>query len=185
MKAIGSKWVFKIKHNADRSIERFKARLIAKGFSQRSGQDYFMRHTTIRTVVVLAAIHNLELCSVDISHAFTNSDVDAEIYMKQPERFEQGGSKYVCKLNKSFYGLKQSPWLWGKKLAQVLFEMGFTKTYSDASLFIYNRDNIKVIVPVFVDDITLASKYKKTLDSFVVELQKHFKLRDLGKLDFC
>ena len=97
MKAIGSKWVFKIKHNADGSIERFKARLVAKGFSQRPGQDYFetfastMRHTTIRTVLALAAINDLELRSVDISHAFTNSDVDAEIYMKQPEGFEQGG----------------------------------------------------------------------------------------------
>ena len=70
-------------------------------------------------------------------------------------------------------------------LAQVLFEMGFTKTYSDVSLFIYNRDNIKVIVPIFVDDITLASKSKATLNSFVVELQKHFKLRDLGETTFC
>ena len=71
-----------------------------------------------------------------------------------------------------------------KKLAQVLFEMGFTKTYSDASLFMYDRDNIKVIVPVFVDDITLASKSNDTLDSFVIELQKHFKLRDLGETTF-
>ena len=105
-----------------------------------------------RTVLALAGINDLELRSVDISHAFTNSDVDAEIYMKQPEGFEQGGSKYVYRLNKSLYGLKQSPRLWGEKLAQVLFEMGFTKTYSDASLFMYDRDNIKVIVPVFVDE---------------------------------
>jgi len=64
--------------------------------------------------------------------------------MKQPEGFEQGGSRYVCKLKKSLYGLKQSPRMWGAKLAQVLFEMGSTKTYSDASLFMYDRDNIKV-----------------------------------------
>jgi len=115
MKAIGSKWVFKIKHNADGSIERFKARLVAKGFAQRPGQDYFetfastMRHTTIRTILALAAIEDMELHSVDISHAFTNSDIDAEVYMRQPEGFEQSGSKYVCRLNKSLYGLKQSP----------------------------------------------------------------------------
>jgi hypothetical protein len=190
MKAIGSKWVFRIKHNADGSIERFKARLVAKGFAQRPGQDYFetfastMRHTTIRTVLALAAIEDLELRSVDISHAFTNSDVDAEIYMTQPEGFEQNGSKYVCRLNKSLYGLKQSPRLWGEKLAEVLLSMGFKKTYSDASLFIYDRDNIKVIVPVFVDDITLASKSVETLDSFVAEMSKHFKLRDLGPTSF-
>jgi hypothetical protein len=83
-----------------------------------------MRHTTIRTILALAAIEDLELRSVDISHAFNNGDIDAEIYMKQPEGFEQGGSKYVCRLNKSLYGLKQSPHLWGEKLAEVLFVMG-------------------------------------------------------------
>jgi len=190
MKAIGSKWVFKIKHNADGSVERFKARLVAKGFAQRPGQDYFetfastMRHSTIRTILALAAIEDLELRSVDISHAFTNSDIDAEVYMKQPEGFEQHGSKYVCKLNKSLYGLKQSPRLWGEKLAEVLLGMGFQKTYSDASLYIYDRDNIKVIVPVFVDDITFASKSVEALDGFVAEMSKHFKLRDLGATSF-
>ena len=130
---------------ANGSIEQFKACLVAKGFSQRPGQDYFetfastMRHTTIRTVLALAGIEDLELRSVDISHAFTNSDIDAEIYMKQPEGFEQGGKNYVCRLNKSLYGLKQSPRLWGEKLAEVLSLMGFTKTYSDAALFIYDR----------------------------------------------
>ena len=107
-----------------------------------------MCHTTIRTVLALAAINDLELCSVDISHAFTNSDVDAEIYIKQLEGFEQGESKYVCKLNKSLYELKQSPRLWDEKLAQVLFEMGFAKTYSDASLFIYDRDRMILPLPL-------------------------------------
>ena len=69
--------------------------------------------------MALAAIEDLVLQSVDISHAFTNSDIDAEIYMIQPEGFKQGGSKYVCKLNKSLYGLKQSPHLWGEKPADV------------------------------------------------------------------
>jgi hypothetical protein len=89
--------------------------LVAKGFAQQPGQDYFetfastMHHTTIRTILALAAIEDMELHSVDISHAFTNSNIDAEVYMKQPEGFERGsGSKYVCRLNKSLYGLKQS-----------------------------------------------------------------------------
>jgi len=124
----------------------------------------------------------------ELSYLRTMGTVTSEgnfnIYMKQPEEFEQGGSKYVCRLNKSLYGLKQSPRLWGEKLAQVLYGIGFVKTYSDASLFMYDRDDIKVIVPVFVDDITLASKSGETLDSFVVELQKHFKLRDLGPTSF-
>src|ERR1700742_2036699 len=115
-KAIGSKWVYHIKHKADGSIEQFKARLVAQGFSQRPGFDYTetfastIRAASIRTVLALAAVEDLHLCSVDISHAFINSDIDTEIYMKQPEGFSQNGPEYVCKLNKSLYGLKQSPW---------------------------------------------------------------------------
>jgi hypothetical protein len=188
--AIGSKWVYKTKYNADGTIERFKARVVAKGFNQRPGQDYFetfastMRQATVQVVLALAAIEDMELRSVDISYAFTNSDIDVEIYMQQPEGFKQGGKKYVCRLNKSLYGLKQSSRLWGETLGAVLLELGFKKTYSDASLYIYDRDNIKVIMPVFVDDITLASKSQEALDNFVAELGKHFKLRDLGETSY-
>ena len=183
---VASKWVYRIKHNADGSVERFKARIVAKGFTQRPGIDYFetfastMRHATIRIVLALAAIEDLHLRSVDISHAFINSDIDAEVYMAQPCGFVQQGPEYVCKLNKSIYGLKQSPRLWSEKLGSAMKELGFTKAYSDPSLYIYDRDNIKVIVPVFVDDITLACKSNEALDKFVVELGTYFKLRDLG-----
>ena len=185
-KAVGSMWVYRTKHNADGSIERYKARVVALGNFQRPGLDYFetfastLRSSTIRIVLALAAIEDMELRSVDISYAFTNSDIDVEIYMRQPQGFRQGGKNMVCKLNKSLYGLRQSPRLWGETLAKVLSGMGFNKTYSDSSLFILDRDNIKIIVPVFVDDITLASKSKEGLDDFVIELGKHFKLRDLG-----
>ena len=183
---VKSKWVYRIKHNADGSIERFKARLVAKGFSQRPGIDYFetfastMRHATIRVILALAAIEDLHLRSVDISHAFINSEIDTEVYMAQPLGFVQKGPEWVCKLNKSIYGLKQSPRLWGEKLWAALKELGFRKAYSDPSLYIFDRDNIRVIVPVFVDDITLASQSADALDIFVAELAIYFKLRDLG-----
>ena len=189
-RALGCKWVYRTKCNADGSIERYKARLVVMGNFQRPGQDFFetfastLRLSTIRTVLALAAIEDMELRSIDISYAFTNSDIDVEIYMKQPEGFEQGGRNMVCRLNKSLYGLKQSPRLWGETLAKVFISMGFTKAYSDASLYIFDQDNIKVIVPVFVDDITLASKSGTQLDYFVTELGKRFKLRDLGPTTF-
>lgn len=86
-KAIGSKWVFKVKRKADGSIERYKARLVAKGYNQRPGFDYVeifaptTRYATVRLVLALAAAEDLHLRSVDISHAYTNGDIDAEIYM--------------------------------------------------------------------------------------------------------
>src|SRR6185369_169428 len=189
-KAIGSKWVFKIKHNADGSIERFKARIVAKGFSQQLDFDYSetfaptMRYSSLCTIIALAAIKGLHLRSVDISHAFLNSDLDCVVYMMQPDGFKQGGRRKVCKLNKSLYGLKQAPRLWGEKLASIMQLLGFKRMYSDSSLYIYDRDGIKVIAPVFVDDITLACKCSKTLDKFVAELSTHFKLRDLGPTSY-
>ncbi|GLB43908.1 putative encoded by [Lyophyllum shimeji] len=187
-KATGCKWVFRVKRNADGSIDRFKARLVAKEYNQRPGFDYdetfahTMRYASLRVVLALAAIDNLHLRSVDISYAFLNGDVDCTVYISQPEGFKQG--KLVCKLNKSIYGLKQSPRLWSEKLAEVMQLLGFKKTYSDPLLYIYDRDGIKVIVPVFVDDITLASKCIEALDKFVGELGTHFKLRDLGPTSY-
>jgi len=80
---------------------------------------------------------------VDISYAFTNSDIDVEIYMEEPDGFKtkQGGKRIVYRLNKSLYELKQSSWLWGETLEKVLITLGFKKTYSDASLYIYDRES--------------------------------------------
>jgi len=132
-KAIGSKWVFKIKRKADGTIERYKARIVAKGYNQRPGFDYVeifaptMRQATIRLVLALAAIEDMHLRSVDISHAFINGDIDAEVYMMQPEGFQDLGSDYVCRLDKSIYGLKQAARLWNEKLHHALLQMGFDR----------------------------------------------------------
>src|SRR6201999_2738038 len=107
-----------------------------------------------------------------------------EIYMKQPEGFQQNGPEYVCKLNKSLYGFKQSPRLWSKRLAEVLTHMGFKQLKSDTSIYIFVKNNVKVIVPVFVDDITLASASTTALDDYVTELAILFKLRHLVPTEY-
>jgi len=110
-KALGSGWVFKIKRNADGSIERFKGRFVAKGFSQRPGLDFTevfaptVHMATIHLILAIAAIEGLHLRSVDISNAFLKGDLEEEIYMKQPEGFYKFGPEYVCGLHKSIYGL--------------------------------------------------------------------------------
>ena len=109
-KSIGSRWVFSIKHNPDGTIERYKARLVVKGYSQRPGFDFFdtfaptARRAAIRTILALAAIEDLEVDHVDISTAFLNGDIDAEIYMDQIEGFPQGNHNEVLKLMKNLYG---------------------------------------------------------------------------------
>ena len=176
----------KVKHNADGSLDRYKSRLVAKGYSQRPGFDFketfapTVRYSTIRIVLALAALEDLELRSVDISHAYLNGTLEEEIYMTQPEGFEVGGPDHVCKLVKSLYGLKQAGRVWNKTLHSALSSMGFNRVQSDHGLYIYLRDDVRLLMPVFVDDITLACKDGAKIDSVIQELSQHFKLRDLG-----
>lgn len=189
-KAIGCGWVFKVKHNADGSIERYKARLVAKGYSQRPGFDYTevfaptSRPAALRLVLALSAVEDLELHSVDISSAFLQGDLDEEIYMQQPEGFAQGPPGTVLRLGRPIYGLKQAGRMWNRKLHKVLTSMGFRRLDSDRSVYIYSKDEIRIIIPVHVDDLTLASKSQAAIDQTVADLSKHFKLRNLGPTRF-
>jgi hypothetical protein len=132
MHAIGSRWFMKVKHNADGSLDRYKARLVAKGYSQRPCFDFketfapTVRYSTIHIVLALTALEDLELRSVDISHAYLNGTLEEEIYMKQPEGFEVGGPDHVCKLVKLLYGLKQAGRVLNKTLHSALSSMGFS-----------------------------------------------------------
>jgi hypothetical protein len=186
-KAIGSKWVFKIKHNANGSIERYKVRLVAQGFSQCPGVNFtetFVPTTkwaALRSIFALAAFKDLELESVDISNAYLNGKLkDVEVYMKQPEGFEVKDSSWAAKLQKGVYGMKQGGRCWYEKLNQVLQCEGFRRLRSDASIFVWEDADSKVIVLVFVDDITLASKSKPKIQMLKALLAKHFRLRNLG-----
>ena len=100
--------------------------------------------------------------------------------MRQPEGYHTGGPNMVFRLRKSLYGLKQAARQWSKKLRGVLEGIGYTRLRSDNSIYIYSKGDIKVIVPVFIDDITLVSKSNSAMASAVSELSRHFKLRDLG-----
>jgi len=121
-KAIGCRWVFKVKRNADGSIERYKARAVGLGYNQRPGFDFTDTYAptpkwaSLRAVLAITALEDLELESVDISSAFLNGVLDEEVYMKQPPGFEQGGPEYVWRLKKSLYGLKQAGRCWHEKL---------------------------------------------------------------------
>ena len=110
-KAISCGWVYKTKQHADGSVELLKARLVAKGYSQRPGFDFTevfaptYRQPTIRMFLAITVVEDLELCTVDISSAFLNGNLEEDIYMKQPPGFETHPG-LVCKLKKSLYGLK-------------------------------------------------------------------------------
>jgi len=112
---LGYRWIFKRKMRPDGTIDKYNARLVIKGYKQRAGLDYFdtyspvTRITSIRLVLAIAAIRNLEVHQMDVKTAFLNGNLEEEIYMEQPEGFIVAGQeKKVCKLVKSLYGLKQA-----------------------------------------------------------------------------
>ncbi|KAD3336335.1 hypothetical protein E3N88_31854 [Mikania micrantha] len=126
-KPLGYRWIFKRKMKADGSIDKYKARLVIKGFRQKEGVDYFdtyspvTRITSIRLVLTIAALRNLEVHQMDVKTAFLNGDLEEEIYMEQPEGFSAPGQEgKVCKLVKSLYGLKQAPKQWHQKFDQMI-----------------------------------------------------------------
>jgi len=191
VKPIGSHWVLKIKHYADGSVERYKARLVAKGFSQRSGIDYFetfaptAKLASIRVVLALAAALNLHLRSIDVSNAFLNGDIDADVYMEQPEGFVIGGHHIVCKLRKGLYGTRQGARAWQIKLQQILVEeLQFRTIYSDGSFFVYRNGDDFVMLPFHVDDGTFGATSNELATDLIGRLAQHFKLRDLGPTTF-
>ncbi len=191
-KAIGSRWVFKVKRNADGSVERYKGRVVAKGYSQRPGLDFdetfapTTKWAALRAIFAIAAYEDLELESIDISAAYLNGTLpeEHEVYMQQPEGFEEGGAHRACRLRKGLYGLKQGGRLWYVRLDQAFQTMGFKRIESDRSVYVWERQGSKVIVPVFVDDITIACRSKDAIAEVKALLGKEFKLRDLGPTKF-
>ena len=119
-KTIGCKWVFKLKKGVDGKVERYKSRLVAKGYSHMEGIDYHgifspvVKLVSIHIVLTLVALLDLELEKLDVKKSFLHGDLDEDIYMEQPKGYAQDHKgRLVCKLKKSLYGLKQSPTCWG------------------------------------------------------------------------
>lgn len=110
---IGCKWVFKVKENPSTSKIRFKARLCAKGFLQKAGTDFeeifspVVRYDSIRVLMAIAAIEDLEIGQFDVRTAFLHGRLEEVIYMQIPDGVEIKGDKKICKLNRPLYGLKQ------------------------------------------------------------------------------
>ena len=188
-KTVGCKWVFKEKVGADGNVDRYKARLVAQGFSQQYGLDYdetfspVVRTESVHTLIALATQKNLLLNQMDVTTAFLNGILEEEVYMKQPEGFVvKGKEKMVCRLNKSIYGLKQSPRCWNAVLHEHLCKIGFTQSTSDPC--IYTSDGELTILAVFVDDILLATSSTSRLDEVKQAIARKFTVKDMGELKY-
>ncbi|TFY53550.1 hypothetical protein EVJ58_g9393 [Rhodofomes roseus] len=185
-KVVGCKWVFKIKRGPDGEIEKYKARLVAKGFTQVEDVDYdetfapTTKFSTIRTLLALAAAHDLEIHQMDVKSAFLNGDLDEEIYMACPPGFEDRPD-IVWRLRKALYGLKQASRQWYKKIRAEFESLGFKRSDADHGVFYKEVDGSLVIVALYVDDMLIFADKVSAIDSVKASLKEKFDMTDLGE----
>lgn len=116
---IGCQWIYKIKHNSDGSVARYKARLVANGNQQAEGIDFtktfspVIKQPTVRIVLSLAVHYGWSIKQLDVTNAFLHGVLDEEVYMRQPLGYKDPDHPhFVCKLHKALYGLRQAPRAW-------------------------------------------------------------------------
>lgn len=189
VKPVSCKWVYKLKNKADGSIDRYKARLVARGFSQEYGLDYeetfspIAKLTTVRVLISLAINKGWTLWQMDVSNAFLYGELDRVIHMEQTLGFvSKSNPNPVCKLKKALYGLKQSPRAWFGKIAEFLEFNGFMMTHADASLFVKTKRGKTAIVIVYVDDLIITGDFEGMISQLKENLCTRFHMKDLGKL---
>jgi hypothetical protein len=182
------KWVFKIKTAATGEIERFKARLVVKGFRQREGIDYdevfapVSKYSTLRALLAIAAAQDLHIHQLDIKTAFLNGELEELVYCAQPPGYEQG-SGLACRLHKALYGLKQAPRAWHARLRTELAAIGFTESAADPALFIKSSVT-PIYLLTYVDDILLATSSETELATTKHQIMTTFDARDLGAASY-
>ncbi|KAG8480615.1 hypothetical protein CXB51_024767 [Gossypium anomalum] len=169
-KTVRCKWVFKKKEGTPGVEEpKYKARLVAKGYSQVPGVDFtdvfspVVKHSSIRALLGIVAMHDLELKQLDVKTAFLHGELEEDIYMQQPEGFTVSEKKdYVCLLKKSLYGLKQSPRQWYKRFDSFMTSHDFKRSSFDSCVYFKkNNDGSFVYLLLYVDDMLIAAKEKE------------------------
>jgi hypothetical protein len=186
---VTGKWIFKHKFHADGSLDRYKARWVLRGFTQRPGVDYdetfspVVKPATVRTVITLAYSRDWPIHQLDVKNAFLHGTLTETVFYSQPIGFVDAAHPgHVCKLNKSLYGLKQAPRAWYSRFATYLVSLGFTEAKSDTSVFIYHRGTEMAYLLLYVDDIVLTASSQPLLQQIINALKKEFAMKDLGAL---
>jgi len=176
---VDTKWVFKRKVDAFGNFVKMKTRLVAKGFLQKFGVDYFdvfspvTKLSTLRVLLSLVVALDLELRHVDVRTAFLNGDLDEEVYIKVPEGLHDMYPGKCFKLRKAIYGLKQAPRVWWMNLSATLAKHGFVPTYADQCLSMKKGKHGTVYCLVYVDDILFAGSATDVQDAVDVILSTY------------
>ena len=187
-KTVGCRWLVTMKYKSDGSIERYKSRLVAKGYTQSYGIDYqetfapVAKLNTVRVLMSIASNLDWPLFQLDVKNAFFNGIIEEEVYMALPPGFEDERSRdKVCRLHKSLYGLKQSPRAWFGRFTRVLKDCGYKQGHADHTLFTKHSNQGRcTILSVYVNDIILTGDDQDEINKLKKVLAAEFEVKDLG-----
>jgi len=192
MKPIGVKWIFKTKLKENGEINKFKTRLVAKGYAQQYGMDYtkvfapVTKHDTIWIILSTAAHHGWSIFQLDVKSAFLHGELNEEIYVQQPTGFMKiGEEEKVYKLRKALYGLIQAPRAWYNKIENYFLHNGFERCLWEHTLFTKSVEGGKLlIVSLYVDDLIYTGNDVSLCHSFKKSMMSEFDMTDLGRMRY-
>ncbi|WVZ81917.1 hypothetical protein U9M48_029243 [Paspalum notatum var. saurae] len=186
---ITCKWVYKVKTRSDGSLERYKARLVARGFQQEHGRDYdetfapVAHMTTVRALLVVASVRAWSISQLDVKNAFLNGELREEVYMQPPPGYSVPEGM-VCRLRRSLYGLKQAPRAWFQRFASVVTAAGFSASAHDPALFVHTSSRGRTLLLLYVDDMIITGDDPQFIAFVKARLSEQFLMSDLGPLRY-
>ena len=159
---VGIRWIYKIKYAVDGSVEKYKARFMEKGYTQKEIIEYVetfslvARYTSIKSVISLVAQMGWEIHQMDVKTTFLNGVIEEEVYMEHSKGFQTREKRtHVCRLKKALYRLKQAPRVWYGPIDIYLQQLGFIKSDVDPNLYYLMVKNEPLILVLYVDDFFL------------------------------
>ena len=187
---LSSKWIKKTKHLADGSIKKYKARFVARGFSQKEGIDYeetfslVARYTLIRAILALAAVKKWKVHEMDVKTTFLNGVIEEEVYVEHPQGFETHDSQsHVCRLKKALYGLKKASRAWYNRIEIFLMSLGFAKIKADSNMYFKVVDGEPMILLLYVDELFLIGD-KNLITESKRKIATKFEMKYLGMMHY-
>ena len=188
-----SHYVFTVKRTKTGSIDKFKARLVANGNTQKHGVDFdrvfatVVKTSTLRLVLILAALRDYDLHQVDIRQAYLQATLTEDLYMRLPpgvHQWDDQGRSLVAKLNRSLYDLKQAGREWAALFSSFLVSFGFARSTIDTCLYTFSSKSLHLWVCVYVDDALIVSNNSALRERFMSSLCERFPTDDRGELEW-